>query len=184
MNKTVSLYARTVAFGIDLFVVAFLQLTIGFALLEGYEWACFQLGHKPDFEMELFLSQFCGGFFFLGYFTLSVGLFGNTLGKNLLGLVIIKNSTGKRLSLIDSYWRSLAYLLSSWTYMVGFMLPWFRKDKRALHDLVCDTQLARASAIAYEKRLQLELPLKTGFPLTQTPTTQDDHSLGRTGNDR
>ena len=177
-------HERAYSFGIDLLIITVIQLTLGSLTLLIYQKACAQYGVAIDEDTQLFLSQFCGGFFFLSYFTLSIGLFGNTVGKSVFKLKIIHENTGKKLTMPQAYWRSMSYLMSSWTYMVGFILPWFRSDKKALHDLLCGTLVVKAVQNGATNELQLELPLLANVHPIRTQTKQEVHGLARTGTDR
>lgn len=183
-HKPASQNQRVTSFGIDLFVIIVLQAVFGNFTLWVYHTTCAKYGVPADHDMELFLSQFCGGFFFLGYFTLSLGLFGNTLGKRVMGLRVVKSSTQESLTMPEAYWRAMGYLMSSWTYMIGFILPWFRSDKLALHDLLCGTQVVRSTPISASSALQLVLPPHLWPHQNQILPTQEAPSLARTGTDR
>lgn len=181
---TSSFRQRLASFGIDLFCIAGLQMTVGSLVLWLYRFACQQYGVSHDTDIELFLSQFYSAFFFIGYFTVSVGLFGNTVGKKVVGLKLIKEKTGEVLTMKDAYWRSMGYLMSSWTYMIGFILPLFREDKLALHDLLCGTRVVQQDTSGERSGQQLELPLLATVHPMRTRTKSQDPELGRTGTDR
>jgi uncharacterized RDD family membrane protein YckC len=182
-NTHALLKKRFAAFSIDLAIIASLQLTLGSLTLWFYQAVSIHFNGKPSEDTVLFLSQFCGGFFFLIYFTLSVGLFGNTVGKHLMQLKVIHQKTGEGLTLSQAYWRSMGYLMSSWTYMIGFTLPLFREDKRALHDLLCDTLVVKQAPNEALNAPQLELPLFANVHQIQTPTKKEALPLAQTGTD-
>lgn len=77
-----------------------------------------------------------------GYYTFAVGKWGKTVGKLATGLKVVRPD-GSRVS----YWRAFArywgYQLCILTFWVGFLVIAFNKDKRGLHDLVCDTMVIR-----------------------------------------
>jgi uncharacterized RDD family membrane protein YckC len=181
-HQNATLRSRTAAFSIDLAVVVAVQLSLGSLTLWFYKFSCTQYGIAADYDCELFLSQFCGAFFFIGYFTISLGLFGNTLGKHLVGIEI-RTGHGHKLTLSQAYWRSMAYLMSSWTYMIGFILPWFRKDMMALHDLLCGTRVVQSIQSEAQSGQQLELPLLATVHPIQTVTKEPVPELARTGTD-
>lgn len=68
---------------------------------------------------------------------------GGTPGKLLLGLRIIR-ADGSGLSAGQALGRYLAYLLSSFTLTIGFIIAGFDTEKRALHDRICDTRVIYA----------------------------------------
>jgi len=176
---------RTIAFSIDLGIIGAAQLILGGMTLEAYKYICIQFGSVADYDTSLILSQFCGGFFFISYFTFSVGVFGNTAGKEIMKLKVIYESDGVSThpTLRQAYWRSMAYLMSSWTYMIGFILPWFRKDKLALHDLVCGSRVVQQAPIEASNEQQLELPFLAPVLKMRIPTKGQAPSPGRTGTD-
>jgi uncharacterized RDD family membrane protein YckC len=182
-KSRVPLTTRVYSFGIDFLFIIALQLILGTGTLWYYDLACASYGIATDPEVQSFLSQFCGGFFFLGYFTLSVGLFGNTAGKHYMGIKIINEKTGRPLTLPESYWRAMAYLMSSWTYMIGFIIPWFRADRKALHDLLCGTRVVPSTRSEAQTALPHEPHQFANVHWIQTPTTPADPERARTGTD-
>ena len=172
---------RMFSFATDLTVIAALQLTLGSLTLLLYQKGCARFDVTHNQETLLFLSEFCGGFFFLSYFTLSVGFFGNTLGKHIFKIKTVNAANGLSLTMPQAYWRSISYLMSSWTYMVGFVIPLFRSDKKALHDLLCGTQVVRQVQSEESNEPQLELPLFASVHPIKTQTTQVVHELAQTG---
>ena len=177
---------RALAFAIDLGIISVAQLALGGLTLQAYKYICIQFGSVADYDTSLILSQFCGGFFFISYFTFSVGVFGNTVGKEIMKLKVVYETDGVSThpTLRQAYWRSMAYLMSSWTYMIGFILPWFRKDKLALHDLVCGSRVVQQAPIAASNGQQLELPFLAPLLQMRIPTKEQAPTLGRTGTDR
>ncbi len=142
---------------IDLMAISIMQIICGGGLILLYGLFCDLLGVEPTNLAEQLLSQFCGIFLFIGYFTVSIGVFGNSIGKNAMKLQIISEITGKKLTAMQAFQRSLGYLLSSWTYLVGFLMAYFRKDKKALHDLVCATNVYDMTRTKQEPQLLLPL---------------------------
>jgi uncharacterized RDD family membrane protein YckC len=187
MNKTPAKFKiRAYAFAVDLTAIGALQLTLGSLTLLLYQSLSTQFGTDPDYDIQLFLSQFCGGFFFITYFTFSVGVFGNTLGKYLFKIETVYERDGlfQKPTLKQAYWRSMGYLMSSWTYMIGFIIPWFRTDNLALHDLLCGSRVVEQVQSAASSVQPISLPhLATVHPI-QTPTTEQVLISRRTGTDR
>ncbi len=77
-----------------------------------------------------------------GYYTVAIGRWGRTIGKLATGLKVVRPD-GSRVY----YWRAFArywgYQLNWLTLGIGFLVIAFNKDKRGLHDLVCDTMVIR-----------------------------------------
>ena len=76
------------------------------------------------------------------YATIGVSIWARTLGKHWLGLRVVRPD-GSRVG----FWRALARFfatyLSAAILLIGFLMVAFRQDKRALHDLICDTVVIR-----------------------------------------
>jgi len=77
------------------------------------------------------------------YYTLTLGTWGKTLGKALLGLKVVR-ANGARLSYLRSFARYWAYYLSWLLLGLGFLVIAFSPQKRGLHDLACDTKVIKA----------------------------------------
>ena len=71
-----------------------------------------------------------------------VSKFGQTPGKKAYTIEIIDESTGKHVSFLKAFCRFIAFLFSA-TILLGVLLPFYRKDKKALHDLVCKTVVVK-----------------------------------------
>ena len=61
-----------------------------------------------------------------------------TLGKMAVGIKVVR-SNGERLTLGRAIGRFFAYILSSITLCIGFVMAAFTERKQALHDIICDT---------------------------------------------
>ena len=85
--------------------------------------------------------------YYLAYFAIA-GYFiskkGGLPGKLILGLKIVDLETGFFPTPGKAIFReTLGKLLSTITFMIGYIMAGFRKDKRGLHDLVASTQVLR-----------------------------------------
>ncbi len=69
---------------------------------------------------------------------------GQTPGKKMARIKVVDAKTLKQASLAQLTLRFFGYLLSTMIMFLGFFLPFLRKDKRALHDLLSQT------AVIYE----------------------------------
>lgn len=78
----------------------------------------------------------------LGYYTTGVAVWSTTIGKRLLGLYV-RRPDGSRVGWGRAFARYWAPILSALLLGVGFLLVALRADKRALHDLICDTVVVR-----------------------------------------
>lgn len=61
-----------------------------------------------------------------------------TIGKKLLGIYVIDDN-GNRISKMRAIGRYFATILSTISFLIGFIMAGFRKDKRALNDLIAST---------------------------------------------
>ena len=77
-------------------------------------------------------------FLAIAYYTLGVSLFSTTIGKRLLGLYVLRRD-GSKISLPRAFYRYLAYIPSYLLLCIGFLMIGIRRDKRGLHDRICDT---------------------------------------------
>lgn len=78
----------------------------------------------------------------LGYYTTGVAVWSTTIGKRLLGLYV-RRPDGSRVGWGRAFARYWAPILSALLLGIGFLLVALRADKRALHDLICDTVVVR-----------------------------------------
>lgn len=107
----------------------------------------FSLGLSPDtgatgaFAMQgvIFLINFAIG---VAYETFFVGRFGGTPGKMVCKLRIVRPD-GSPISYARACGRYFAGILSSLTLLIGYIMAGFDAQKRALHDLICDTRVVK-----------------------------------------
>ena len=71
-----------------------------------------------------------------------VGWRGQTPGKMLLGLKIIRVD-GDEVGYVRAFVRWIGMLISSFTFMIGFIIAAFTTHKRALHDYIAGTRVIR-----------------------------------------
>lgn len=64
---------------------------------------------------------------------------GATPGKKYFHIKIIDYKTLKDIDNRQAITRSLAYIISTIPFLIGFLMVGFRKDKRALHDIIAGT---------------------------------------------
>ena len=74
----------------------------------------------------------------LTYYTLIVSAWGTTLGKRPFDMYVVRTD-GSRVGPGRALARALAYYVSTFILLIGFIMIGLRKDKRGLHDLICDT---------------------------------------------
>lgn len=108
------------------------------------QWIIILLSSEDPFIAGA-LGMGAGLLYLLGwlvYETWFVGRYGATPGKMALGLRIIV-SDGSRVSYARALGRIFAEMLSAWLLYVGYLMAAFDKEKRALHDHICDTRVIR-----------------------------------------
>lgn len=71
---------------------------------------------------------------------------GTTPGKRMVGIKIVNATTFQDITNKQAITRSLGYIVSTIPFGLGFLIVLFRRDKRALHDLLAHT------AVIYEAR--------------------------------
>jgi uncharacterized RDD family membrane protein YckC/DNA-directed RNA polymerase subunit RPC12/RpoP len=151
--KPAGFWIRTVALILD--VVFFLILFFILFAAPAYFTNPFKLDFSNGINLQLFQEihknirieiyyGFAAGGFLLGflYFVASVARNGGTPGKRIFGLYIFRKSS----MTIPVGWgkailRALSYIISTVLILMGFIIVAFKKDKRALHDIIAGTQV-------------------------------------------
>ena len=72
------------------------------------------------------------------YSTISIGIWGRTIGKAVFKLKVVKPD-GSRIGIIRAFGRSIAYILNYCTLGLSFLIIAFTHKKRGLHDYIADT---------------------------------------------
>jgi len=92
---------------------------------------------KDDFKTSELAPLIAVTLYGLIYATL-ISKFGQTIGKKAYDIKIVDDKTGEYISFFRAVLRFFAFLFTA-TTLLGLFLPFFRKDKKALHDLICGT---------------------------------------------
>ena len=79
------------------------------------------------------------------YMTVLHALFGQTIGKMIVGVRVVVGEDGVPPSFGVSLLRYVAYFASCATLGLGYVMAGLRHDKRALHDLIAGTRVERVS---------------------------------------
>ncbi|RYZ51653.1 MAG: RDD family protein [Proteobacteria bacterium] len=130
-------WARFAAVVIDGLVVTVISLpiTLGLGMLQNKT--------NPSIPFMLFtnlLSMVISGCYF-GYFYSKKGA---SPGKSVMGLRLVDYQTGTNVSFTTGFLReTVGKIVSFLSLGIGFLMAAIRKDKRALHDLITDTQVVR-----------------------------------------
>jgi uncharacterized RDD family membrane protein YckC len=72
-----------------------------------------------------------------------IGQYGATPGKMALGLKVVR-ADGSPVSIGLAFGRYFAKMLSGFILLIGYIMAAFDVQKRALHDMICDTRVIRA----------------------------------------
>ena len=82
------------------------------------------------------------------YFILCTWLTGTTLGKRAMNLRVISACPGEPLGLLDVVYReTIGRFLCSLSVGIGYIMAGVDKEKRGLHDFLCDTRVIYAKKI-------------------------------------
>jgi uncharacterized RDD family membrane protein YckC len=77
------------------------------------------------------------------YEGLFLGKLGATPGKMALSLKVVRPD-GSPVTVARAFGRYFSKLLSYFTLLIGFIIAGFDSQKRALHDMICDTRVVRS----------------------------------------
>lgn len=129
-------WARAAAVVLDWAFIVAAQVTVG--VLGGWLWGAALQGSR--------VFQAAGGafrwLFPLVYSVLFHWLFGQTMGKMILGIRVVA-AEGGPLTLGMAVGRALGWALSLLAFGGGHVLAALRRDRRALHDLLAGTRVER-----------------------------------------
>jgi uncharacterized RDD family membrane protein YckC len=78
----------------------------------------------------------------LSYFTFFHGTWGQTIGKMIFGLRVVR-TTGHPLTFSRAFARALGYFVSAIPFFLGFFWVALNSDKRSWHDAITDTMVIR-----------------------------------------
>ena len=93
----------------------------------------------------LFTSMAINTVITAAYFTFFWGKMGASPGMLALGLKVVRPN-GAPISFGRALGRYFGTVLSSFTLCIGFIIIAFDQEKRALHDMICDTRVVKTRA--------------------------------------
>lgn len=119
---------RVKAFITDMFMIyAPILYLMAYGVMDG----------KDDFQSSELAPLVAVALYGLIYATL-LWKFGQTPGKKAYTIKVVDSKRHKNISFLRALLRFVAFLFSA-TTLLGLLLPFYRKDKRALHDLLSST---------------------------------------------
>lgn len=119
-------------------VVAYLVDNVLIAVGSAITFGIFSLDPSSGIEPQQWMALIS-----LVYFTPLIAIRATTIGKSFMGVYVVRTD-GSRVGLGRAFFRTLATFLSASILGLGFLPAAFREDKRALHDLICDTKVIKS----------------------------------------
>ena len=95
------------------------------------------MGGKDDFQASQY-APLIGVTIYGLIYSILLAKMGQTPGKRAYTMKVVDVKTKKNISFFRAMLRFVAFLFSA-TILLGLLLPLYRKDKRALHDLIAST---------------------------------------------
>ena len=92
---------------------------------------------KDDFQSSQ-IAPLAGVLLYGVIYAVLLSKFGQTPGKKAYEMKVVDAKSGKNISFIRAFYRFIAFLFSA-TILLGLFVPFYRKDNRALHDLLAST---------------------------------------------
>jgi len=142
-------WIRAIAYSLDQILIGTLVLVLSVAAIItlGYAGALIEgqnmYGLFSSNSLMYGVAIFYIGFLIDGiYFTFFHGYSGQTVGKMIMGLRVVKTD-GSPLGYATAFKRWLGYFASSFILGIGYLMIAFTRDKQALHDKIADTYVIR-----------------------------------------
>ena len=95
------------------------------------------MGGKDEFQASQLAPLLGVSMYGLVYATL-ISKFGQTPGKKAYTMKVVDDKTHENISFFRALFRYLAFLFSA-TILLGLFTGFYRKDKKLLHDIICNT---------------------------------------------
>ena len=95
------------------------------------------MGGKEEFQSSQ-LAPLMGVALYGIIYAFLVAKFGQTPGKKAYDIKVVDDTTYKNIGFFRAFIRFIAFLFSA-TILLGLLTPFYRKDKKALHDIICST---------------------------------------------
>jgi uncharacterized RDD family membrane protein YckC len=95
------------------------------------------MGGKEEFQASQ-LAPLIGVTLYALIYAILISRFGQTPGKKAYKLKVVDDTTYEKISFFRALLRFISFLFSA-TILIGLIFPFYRKDKKALHDIICST---------------------------------------------
>lgn len=90
---------------------------------------------KDDFQSSQF-APFAGVMLYGVIYAFLLSKFAQTPGKKAYEIKVVDDKTGENLTFFRAVFRFVLFLFTA-TTLLGLFIPFYRRDKKALHDLIC-----------------------------------------------
>lgn len=175
-------WVRFAAFLIDSLIVGILTLAARLVLAVGFSF--FGLFEVNPLDVEVLFTYTVKDIilYLLGaaYYIICTYCAGTTAGKRLFNLRVVPSETKdeEKLRLFDVVYReTIGKFLSGVIMNIGYIIAGIDSEKRALHDILCDTR------VIYAKRVKV-IPVRTGqqqYTMYGAPVSQNQNPGGPGG---
>jgi len=119
---------RIKAFITDMFMIYIpILYIITYVVLDG----------KDDFQSSQW-APLMGVTLYGFIYAILVSKLSQTPGKKAYVIKIVDDSSYENISFFRALWRFIAFLITA-TTLIGLFIPFYRKDKKALHDILAST---------------------------------------------
>lgn len=147
LNKTMDhagFWLRFGAFMIDMIILWFVSMIIYIPFF----FVMFSTQSGPEenpalFWIVYFVVMFLGFAVQVFYETWFIGKYAATPGKMACRIKVVV-ATGDKVSYLRALGRFFAKWISYMTLYIGFIIAGFDREKRALHDMICETRVIRS----------------------------------------
>lgn len=141
VDNTASLIRRLLAGIVDLFLVNFFMTPVISLTMDMEAIAKDPFNLPPELAVQVLISSVLVFFALNGYLLLRHG---QTLGKRLLNIAIVdlNNQPVTVLNLVlNRYLIQLAMIIIPFLNPIDYLIMFFRRDRRCLHDLIAKTKV-------------------------------------------
>lgn len=142
-------FVRAGAYAIDMMIVSFITLCMRLPL-----WivslsipeSIWNTGILFSYTMKDILLYICG----IAYYVLLTYFTGTTVGKRLMNLRVVSANEEKLTFLNVLYRETVGRFLCTFAMGIGYIMVGLDKEKRGIHDILCDTR------VVYQKKRSIE----------------------------